>query len=88
MEEKIILVSAGGIDAIKPEIILQLNEKFGAEGYIVVDPKNLKQHIPETKTPSFERSIPIINTHELLPEVKLKEPNKPIDAILKNKKYK
>lgn len=87
-KEKIIVVSAGGIDAIKPEIILQLNEKFGAEGYIVVDPKNLKQHITETKAPSFDRSIPIINTHELLPEVKLKEPSKPIDAILKKKRYK
>jgi len=87
-KEKIIVVSVGGIDAIKSEILLQLNEKFGAEGYLIVDPKNLKQHITETKAPSFERNIPIINTHELLPEVKLKEPSKPIDAILKNKRYK
>jgi len=86
-KEKIIVVSAGGIDAIKPEILKQLNEKFGVEGFLVVDPKNLKQHITETKAPSFERNIPIINTHELLHEAELKKLTK-LEELRRNEAQK
>ena len=88
--KKVIIICAGGEHALTEKMRADLTDKFGKDGFVCVDPKNARQHITQTRWPAFENPpIPIINYREDLPALKLyEEPTRPMDAILKHKKYK
>lgn len=94
-KEKVIVVSVGGLDAIPESILLELNEKFGAEGFVVVEPKDLPNHVknlPEQNRrhdllESLKMAEESLMKSNFLDEKSLSNPPKPIDAILKKRKF-
>jgi hypothetical protein len=95
-KEKVIVVSVGGLDAVPESILLELNDKFGAEGFVVVEPKDLPNHVKNLPEQNQSHDIikSLLKTAEerfeqskFLNEKSLSNPPKPIDAILKKRKF-